>query len=324
LLRSFSPAPLSQRQRGVFAIASAVLPGFLPPKCQPPYFAKISRGNTGFFLSFLPVQTSLAWFMQGRTARWPAFPPPQAIEPHLTKTLPELRRNTPMKSLHTAAGLALMAALGLGAARPAHADLITNGSFENTNNTFMNNGYGAQPLPVASTVIPGWTTTNAPLAWLVNGNAYSLTADTGSYFLDLTGYNDFAPYGGVTQTIATTSGASYHLSFAIGVNQSVPGNGGPVGITANAGNAPAQTFTFNPVGLTGNQWETVGLDFTANSASTPITLVGAQGDRYIGLDSVSVTSNPVPEASTTVSFGLLLALGMGGVIAAKKRKSVKA
>jgi hypothetical protein len=31
-------------------------------------------------------------------------------------------------------------------------------------------------------------------------------------------------------------------------------------------------------------------------------------------------SSPVPEASTTVSLGLLLALGMGGIVVAGKRK----
>ena len=33
-----------------------------------------------------------------------------------------------------------------------------------------------------------------------------------------------------------------------------------------------------------------------------------------------ISDAPVPEASTTVSFGLLLALGMGGVVVAGRRK----
>ena len=36
--------------------------------------------------------------------------------------------------------------------------------------------------------------------------------------------------------------------------------------------------------------------------------------------SVSAVQAPVPEASTTVSFGLLLALGLGGLVAAGNRK----
>lgn len=37
-----------------------------------------------------------------------------------------------------------------------------------------------------------------------------------------------------------------------------------------------------------------------------------------------VGPDPVPEASTTVSFGLLLALGLGGVAIAARKKSIKA
>lgn len=227
-----------------------------------------------------------------------------------------------MKLLPTiAAGLLLAAALGLSAA-PAHADLITNGGFES--GTYAFGGDGGEALPIGSTVINGWTVVSNSIAPLENGNGYGITANDGIICLDLTGYGDAAPYGGVTQTITTTSGVSYHLSFALGADQSNGSYSGPVGVTATAGNA-MQTFTFDPAtsepNLTGNLWQTEGLDFTANSASTAITLIGAQGKQYIGLDSVSVTPNPVPEASTTVSFGLLLMLGLGGVMVAKKRKT---
>lgn len=47
-----------------------------------------------------------------------------------------------------------------------------------------------------------------------------------------------------------------------------------------------------------------------------------QDNLYQGVDNVSVFEMPVPEASTTVSLSLLLALGLGGlVIAAKRRKT---
>ena len=39
---------------------------------------------------------------------------------------------------------------------------------------------------------------------------------------------------------------------------------------------------------------------------------------------ITTTPAPVPEASTTVSLGLLLALGMGGIIVAARRKKVSA
>ena len=55
--------------------------------------------------------------------------------------------------------------------------------------------------------------------------------------------------------------------------------------------------------------------------ATPAT-GGSTSARVISAGSLVATGAPVPEASTTVSFGLLLALGMGGlVLAAKRRKA---
>ena len=51
----------------------------------------------------------------------------------------------------------------------------------------------------------------------------------------------------------------------------------------------------------------------------------APTSRVITAGSLIVTAaEPVPEASTTVSFGLLLALGMGGVVIAAKKKKAAA
>jgi len=41
----------------------------------------------------------------------------------------------------------------------------------------------------------------------------------------------------------------------------------------------------------------------------------------IGIDDVRLVPAPVPEASTTLSFGLLLALDLGGAVVAAKRKN---
>ena len=215
-----------------------------------------------------------------------------------------------------------LASLGGFVAAPAHAQTLQNGSFEQ--GTF--NSSGNQSLPAGSTAISNWTVTNAEIALLTNGN-YGLTTPYGNYFLDLTGYHDSVPYGGVTQYIATTTGASYSLSFSLGADQDNASYSGPVSATASAGGT-SQAFTFTPAaGSTGNQWGTFGLDFIATDSTTAITVTGTQsaGGQFIGLDNVLVTQNPaaVPEAPTTVSLGLLLMLGLGGMaMAAKRRKSV--
>ncbi len=218
--------------------------------------------------------------------------------------------------------LALAALAGTGS---VHAqNLLQNGSFES--GAFVNNGAGAMSLTPGATTITGWTVTNAELAWLVNGNAYNLNASDGSYFLDLTGYHDSAPYGGVTQSFATVAGSTYHLAFDLGTNQSDGRYAGPISVSALVGGGTSQTFLadYAPTG-TGNQSQTFGYDFVASSPFTSLTLTGTRGNQHIGLDNVSVTTNgvpPVPEASTSVSLGLLMALGAGGVFAARQRKSV--
>ena len=219
---------------------------------------------------------------------------------------------------------AIFMGLATLAAAPAHAqNLLQNGSFEL--GTFANNGTGTDSLPLGSTALPGWTTTNAELAWLINGNNYGIATPYGSYFLDLTGYHDSAPYSGVTQTIATTAGQTYHFSFALGVDQGDTRYSGPVSATATVGDV-SQTFTLTPdPNNQFNQWQTFGYDFTGRDTSTDVRIIGIStaGGQYIGLDNVSVTSNanPVPEASTTVSLGLLLLLGAGGLVAAKRKKA---
>ena len=47
---------------------------------------------------------------------------------------------------------------------------------------------------------------------------------------------------------------------------------------------------------------------------------GSQAVRVISGGSLIATAAPVPEASTTASLGLLLALGLGGLVIAKRRR----
>ena len=61
---------------------------------------------------------------------------------------------------------------------------------------------------------------------------------------------------------------------------------------------------------------------TATSASTALTFAGRTPPGYFILDDISVTDlgSPVPEASSILSFGLLLTLGLGGVVVAARKK----
>jgi hypothetical protein len=114
------------------------------------------------------------------------------------------------------------------------------------------------------------------------------------------------------------------------VDQSSDIYNGPIGATAKAGSRSKVFDNYDPFG-TGNIWKRFTLDFTANSASTLISIQGEEGDQYIGLDDVIVRARPsadfaspsaVPETSTwammIVSFAGLALVGYGK---AKKNKT---
>ena len=84
---------------------------------------------------------------------------------------------------------------------------------------------------------------------------------------------------------------------------------------------------------TGNTWGSNSAygTFVINSGFQPgLNTVDFQvvddGSGVTGLrvDGVSGSANPVPEASTTVSFGLLLARGLGGAVIARRKRTVAA
>jgi len=212
-----------------------------------------------------------------------------------------------------ATALTTLALVALGLA-PVHAqELVTDGTFEAATPTTL--GYtlgqslGDNAFTVASGVVGVDSTTN--------GNGKYVFA--GNHSLFLTSDNNV---DGVQQTLATTPGQTYTISFA--ANSDDPNNffeilfggrppaGNPFSITANG---------YPNAGTNSNagQFTTYSLTATATSSSTVLTILG-QSTGVTEVDNVSVRAAPVPEASTVASFGLLLALG-GVVITAKRRKA---
>lgn len=183
----------------------------------------------------------------------------------------------------------------------AHANLLTNGSFEL--GTLVNDGNHAQTFSAGPTSIAGWAAVGRQVTWIDAGNPFLLTAQDGARFLDLTAYITGAPFGGVTQTIATTPGQEYELSFYLG-SYTQRWGGPPVSILASAGstNQPFAVTTSS----TQSTWTPFSMLFTATSANTAITLSGAAGVQYIGLDNVAVNSVPEPDAYAMLAFGLAL------------------
>ena len=194
-----------------------------------------------------------------------------------------------------------------GVSQIAYADLITNGSFES--GVYAPPSNDTMSLSVGATNMTGWTVVSDAIAWIGPSNPWSLTASTGDFFLDLTDYSFGAPFGGVSQTVLTTPGQAYQLSFDLGSSNIW---GRPSAILASAGSTSG-TFTS---ALTGgnSDWQSFMLPFTASSTSTTISLAGKVGQNYIGLDNVAVT--PVPEPASY----LMMIAGLGLLGFAVRRK----
>lgn len=202
--------------------------------------------------------------------------------------------------------LGLCAAL-LGASA-AHANLLTNGSFESGG--FVNQGADTMSPVSGSTVITGWTVVTDTTAWIGPTNPFGLHASDGDYFLDLTNYQPGAPFAGVTQSITTIPGATYSLSFDLGGSNFW---GRPDSLVASAAGTSA-TFTTPSTG-TNNDWYHETMTFVASSTSTLIDLQGSAGFNYIGLDNASVdlvSVGAIPEpGSPALMVAGLLALAAG-------------
>jgi hypothetical protein len=210
----------------------------------------------------------------------------------------------------------------------AKANLLVNGSFEDAKDFVDNYGGDTMNLGVGSTTMKGWTvigtTSGAELAWIGATNPYGLTAEKGSYFLDLTAEFTSGPYGGVEQTFATTAGDKYRVTFWLG---SSPQWGIQDGLTASAASV-SKTFTSTNSGSEDNHWQRETFEFTATGASTTLSLLGASGVNYIGLDNVSVTrvTAAAPEAALSapeLSTWAMLLVGFAGLGFAGRRAARK-
>jgi hypothetical protein len=172
------------------------------------------------------------------------------------------------------------------------ANLLTNGSFEDPASA------GAPSLAAGSTYLTGWTVVNAEIAQICPG-CFSVTASDGAYSLDLAGYHDNTPFGGVAQTIATTPGDVYSISF------DVNSLAGTTSIAVTAGDLSDIGSSSAPF----DTWTTYSGFFTALDDNTPIELIGSSSgnNTYVGLDNVVVNfdhAGAAPEPSTIL---LLLA-----------------
>lgn len=157
-------------------------------------------------------------------------------------------------------------------------------------------------------------------AWNVVGNgAVSLFTNTetlygyimynvpeGTQALDLTSDMDDGAHVGVQQTIKTTPGMTYFLSFDVG---STLGQLSAVNVLLNGSNVFAATNSTEMQDAT--DWKPFTYSFRAASASTTLAIYNASapGVKTNGVDDVRLTAS-TPEPATLALVGISL-LGLG-------------
>ena len=233
---------------------------------------------------------------------------------------------------------------------PAHADsvnLLVNGSFEQpivwpmsscgaySNCLGFHNGVagndniaGWQLIGKGGVDIEGNPIPGAPATVMVLGSDYAepfgeslatlnFHPQAGQQSVDLTGEGNQGTTNGIKQSVGTTPGAVYGLTFWLGhQDSSAPGyTGGPASIALYIDGALVGIYN-NFFDTTQDvTWRPFSYQFTASSPSTVVAFLNNTplGNNYAGLDNVAleaVSEQPAPLAAVPEPSSLLL-LGAG-------------
>lgn len=210
--------------------------------------------------------------------------------------------------------MATVAGLCLATARPAtaQANLLSNGSFEDTAASSYSSYNGIGFATIYST-----DADNTMGAWTVTSGSIDLIstywqAQDGNQSLDMSGNGP----GSIAQTVNTTAGEKYQLSFWEAGN--TDGGSTVKSLSAIVNGNQIGDALFNDTGKSrGNMgWQQYSYDFVSSGGPTTITFQSNEQSPWgPTLDNVSLKA--VPEASSVVLFGLLL-IG-GSIVLIRKR-----
>lgn len=213
----------------------------------------------------------------------------------------------------------IIAAALLVSASSAHANLITNGGFED--GAFGDGSVREVPRG-DSTTLPGWTVNDNSVAWYTTGyepnplEPIGVGPHSGNLAINMCDGSVANLCDGsvmpasLSQTFQVLPSIEQQLSFWVG---NYSGNGGPVsiGVTITDGTSNtillSETATAPATGLD-SAWRQFTFSFIPDGRSNTIRFSEIGGGYYAGLDDVSVAA--VPELSTW-ALALLGFVGLG-------------
>ena len=204
--------------------------------------------------------------------------------------------------------LAAVLMFGGGVAQ-ADSDLITNGGFESPYIGYIALGPG-------SNFISGWTTVLSGVEFFDATSFGGGAPGGGRMAVDLANYV-YLTGGGLEQTISTTAGQEYDLTFFAGNSASSGRDGTGIvkltidGVTTDYATAVAATGVM--------AWKQITHSFVAASSSTTVRFWNDQNPfaHFAIIDGIgAVPAAPVPEPGTWA-----MVLGGLGLVAAARRRS---
>jgi hypothetical protein len=212
----------------------------------------------------------------------------------------------------TSSAVAALLAISMNPA--AHANLVVNGSFEDS--SF--GAPGGYTLGLLGSAVPGWTipSGDGTYPWGLTNGAYGAFTPYGNQFIVLGEYGPAVEYT-IQQTLTgLTAGSTYNLSFAIASELNCCAQ---TEVSYLSGSSTlSQTFSATPSGSFWTDWTTHSMSFVADSSSVTFQFkdVNPTTNGYdLGLDNVSVTSVPEPETYAMFMAGL----GLMGFIARRRK-----
>ncbi len=217
-----------------------------------------------------------------------------------------------MKFLRLAA---LVFALAGGSTAASADNLLINGGFERA-------PAGNTILAGESTAILGWTTKNEGVEWFTP-SSFGGGAPEGVSAVDLAWFTSSgSPGGAIEQTVATTSGTAYTLTFKGGTSTFAGRDGtGIIDLWING--SLAQSFNLSNPAATfpASSYQAFSYGFVGMGAATTVRFANTQNafQHFADLDDVSldVTSAAIPEPTTWA----LMLIGFGAAGAMLRHRS---
>jgi hypothetical protein len=199
-----------------------------------------------------------------------------------------------------AASAAFAAFLTASALTAQGANLIKNGGFEKPiapagGLTCLSTGQA-----FANWTVVGATGNVCIVSGTYTANGWTVEPEAGAQSLDLTGYGSNMATG-VSQTVATTPGAAYQLTFWVG-NVVDPSGADGVTSTVNVLVNGVQVYTATNslgAGSTSVVWQKFTATITSLTPQTSIAFINGDpaGDNYNGLDGITL----VPQKDAEVA-----------------------